>query len=266
MNELENAGRCRPSIKSFLDSWRYILTKVGFKFGIMAVIGVVFTSLGLCNAQETEQLVQSASLVQVISESYQPEIDGIVEEDEYPQKLELGRGRFIILWKNDHEFLYMALKAKTMGWLSIGFEATSRMKDADMIFGWVDDGQAILLDLYSTGSIGPHPPDEELGGRNDILEFEEIEENSYTTIEFKRKMNTGDKYDKVLLPGQRLNFIWAIATYDSFNSKHNILSGQARLTLEVEKVEFAQNWMDIELKDMAIDKRLRLATLGENQD
>jgi len=234
------------------------MAKICFNAGIMIIVGVVFTSLGLCTAQETEQFSQSAALAQVISGSYHPEIDGMVEEQEYPQKLELEEERFIVFWKNDHEFLYMALKAKTTGWVAIGFEPTTRMKDADMIFGWVKDGQATLLDLYSTGSTGPHPPDEELGGTNDILEFEGTEEGGYTTIEFKRKMDTGDKYDKVLIPGQTLNFIWAMATSDSFNRKHNILRKRATLILE-EEVKSARTWMDIELKDIATGEQFRVS-------
>jgi len=250
MNNLHNVKRGNSSKRSLFHSLYYIMAKICSKAGIVIVIGVVFTSLEFCTTQETERSSQSVALAQVSSGSYHPEIDGIVEEQEYPRKLELERGRFIISWKNDHEFLYMALKAKTTGWLAIGFEPTSRMKDADMIFGWVEDEKTTLLDLYSTGSTGPHPPDEELGGTNDIIEFKGSEKDGYTTIEFKRKMNTNDEYDKVLLPGQTLNFIWAMATSDSFNNKHNILNKRGQLVLQEEEVESAQAWMDIELKDI----------------
>jgi|GEM_PF-1659050 len=259
MDNLYNAKRDDCSIRSLLHSLYYAMAKICSKAAIVIIAGVVFTSLGLCTAQETEEFSQSAALAQVSSGSYHPEIDGIIEEQEYPQKLALEGGRFTISWKNDHEFLYMALKAETIGWLAIGFEPTSRMKDADMVFGWVEDGQATLLDLYSTGSTGPHPPDEELGGTNDIIDFEGSEEDGYTIIEFKRKMDTGDKYDQVLIPGQRLNFIWAMATSDSFNSKHNILNRQAKLTLEKEEVKSAQAWMDIELKDISTGEVFRVS-------
>ncbi len=259
MNNLHNVKRGNSSKRSLFHSLYYVMAKMCFNAGIMIIVGVVFTSLGLCTAQETEQSSQSAALAELRSGSSHPEIDGIVEEDEYRQKLELEEERFIVFWKNDHEFLYMALKAKTTGWVAIGFEPTTRMKDADMIFGWVKDGQATLLDLYSTGSTGPHPPDEELGGTNDILEFEGTEEGGYTTIEFKRKMDTGDKYDKVLIPGQTLNFIWAMATSDSLNRKHNILRKRATLILEEEEVKSARTWMDIELKDIATGEQFRVS-------
>ncbi len=259
MNDLQNAGRCGRPIKSLLDFWRYIPARVSFNVGIVAIVGVILTFFGLSFAQETGQSTKSTAQTELSSGSSHPEIDGIVEEQEYPQKLALEDDSFVVYWKNDHEFLYMALKAKTTGWLAIGFEPTSRMKDADMIFGWVEDGQATLLDLYSTGSTGPHPPDEELGGTNDILEFKGSEKEGYTTIEFKRKMNTGDQYDKVLVPGQTLNFIWAMSTSDSFNRKHNILNRKAKLTLQKEEVESAQAWMEIELKDVRTGEAFRVS-------
>lgn len=258
MNNLHNVKRGNSSIRSLLYSLYYAMAKICFKAGIIIIVGVVF-AFWFSAAQETEEFSQSAAPAQVSSGSSQPKIDGIVEEQEYPQNLSLEEDSFVVYWKNDHEFLYMALKAKTTGWIAIGFEPTSRMRDADMIFGWVEDGQATLLDLYSTGSTGPHPPDEELGGTNDIIEFEGSEKDGYTIIEFKRKMDTGDRYDKVLIPGQTLNFIWAMATSDSFNRKHNILNRQAKLTLGKEEVESAQAWMDIELKDVRTGEQFKVS-------
>lgn len=258
MNNLHNVKRGNSLKRSLFHSLHYVIAKACFKAGII-IVGAAFTYLGFCAVQETEEFSQSAALAQVSSGSYHPEINGIIEDQEYPQKLALEDDSFVVYWKNDHELLYMALKAKTTGWLAIGFEPTTRMKDADMIFGWVEDGQVTLLDLYSTGSTGPHPPDEELGGTNNILEFEGSEEDGYTTIEFKRKMDTGDKYDKVLVPGQTLNFIWATATSDSFDRKHNILNKRGQLVLQEEEAESAQAWMDIELKDVSTGEVFRVS-------
>lgn len=97
----------------------------------------------------------------------------------------------------------MAIKGHTTGWVAIWFEPSVAMKDADMIFGWVQDGQIVVMDTYSTGTYGPHPSDEEPGGTNDILAFAGKEENGYTVIEFKRNLDTGDQYDKAFKPGRR---------------------------------------------------------------
>nr|WP_297497368.1 DOMON domain-containing protein [Thermococcus sp.] len=158
--------------------------------------------------------------------------DGIIEKNEYPHELALAGGKFTVYWRNDDEYLYMALKGKTTGWVAIGFEPSTAMKDADMIIGWVKDGKATVVDAYSTGLYGPHLPDQKLGGSNDILEYAGKEENGYTLIEFKRKLNTGDKYDKAFKPGQEIKFIFAMADADDFTAKHNVAKGSGRIKLD----------------------------------
>ncbi len=158
--------------------------------------------------------------------------DGVIEKNEYPHELSLAGGKFTVYWRNDNEYLYMALKGKTTGWVAIGFEPSTAMKDADMVIGWVKDGKATVVDAYSTGLYGPHPPDQKLGGSNDILEYAGKEENGYTVIEFKRKLNTGDKYDKAFKPGQEIKFIFAMATSDDFTAKHNVAKGSGKIKLD----------------------------------
>ncbi len=93
------------------------------------------------------------------------------------------------------------------------------MKDADMVLGFVKDGQVTVIDEFSTGAYGPHRPDTELGGRNDITEYGGREEVGYTVIEFKRALNTGDRYDHQLFKGIN-KIIWAIGALDEFTLKH----------------------------------------------
>ena len=154
--------------------------------------------------------------------------DGKIEEGEYSNHVNLGKME--IYWRTDGEYLYMALKGATKGWVAIGFGPTQAMKDADMVIGWVKDGKATVVDAYSTGVYGPHPPDTKLGGTNDILAFGGSE-GEYTIIEFKRKLNTGDKYDKVLEPGKTINIIWAMADQDVFTQKHNVAKGKAEIKI-----------------------------------
>lgn len=163
-------------------------------------------------------------------EKWEP--DGMIEENEYDHRLELADGRLVVYWRNDDLHLYMALEGRTSGWLSIGFEPTTRMKDADMIFGWVEDGKATVLDLFSQGPTGPHPPDTELDGTDDILEYGGKEENGYTIIEFKRKLDTQDVYDKAFGRGQTISIIWSLADVDDFAAQHNIARGAGELTLD----------------------------------
>jgi hypothetical protein len=157
--------------------------------------------------------------------------DGVIEDGEYAAGVVFSGGKCAVHWKTDGEYLFMAVKGETTGWVSIGFEPSRAMKDADMILGWIAGGEATVLDLYSTGAYGPHPPDEELGGTDNILEHGGKEENGYTVIEFKRKMNTGDGYDTAFIRGKTIAIIWGIAESDQLSAKHTA-RGTGELTIE----------------------------------
>ncbi len=89
-----------------------------------------------------------------------------------------------------------------------------------MVFGYVEDGEAAVLDLYSTGDFGPHPPDIEQGGTDDIVEYGGTEADGYTTIEFKRALVTGDRFDHELSSGKN-QIIWAFGPSDDLSPKHS---------------------------------------------
>jgi hypothetical protein len=70
-----------------------------------------------------------------------------------------------------------------------------------------------------------------LGGRDDILESGGTGDGTHTVIEFKRRLDTGDRFDKVLAPGGRVSIIWAMADDKDPGIKHNIAYGEGILTL-----------------------------------
>jgi hypothetical protein len=203
--------------------------RLGFVTLLLSLL-VLFS--GCIQPQEGPQVSEKA-----VSEEWKP--DGIVGENEYshnmvlssPAKQGYSGGEMEISWKNDQDYLYMALKGKTNGWLSIGFEPSEWMKDADIIIGAVEDGRATVLDEYSTGNYGPHIEDTMLGGTNDIQSFGGSQEGGYTVIEFKRKLDTGDRFDKAFSPDQSISSIWGMADTLDFAVKHNVAFGEAVLVL-----------------------------------
>lgn len=171
---------------------------------------------------------------QKVTQTWKP--DGIISDGEYSRDMTMtGMGEsgrfFVVYWKNDAQYLYMAMKAKTLGWIAVGFEPTDWMKDADIVLGYANDGNVTVQDQYSTGNYGPHVPDTDLGGTNDILDYGGRNENGYTSIEFKRKMDTGDKYDKPFVPGQAVPMIWSLSDSNSTEVKH-VGDGKGVMNLE----------------------------------
>ena len=143
--------------------------------------------------------------------------DGVITPGEYQKNKSFGD--FELLWTADDQYIYMGMKAKTPGWVAVGFDPGLMMQDADIVEGFIKDGNLSIADQYSTGQFGPHPPDTQLGGTDDILASGGKLDNGYTTIEFKRKLVTGDKYDKPLHSGTN-KVIWAYGSDPQFYIKH----------------------------------------------
>jgi len=154
--------------------------------------------------------------------------DGVIAPGEYTGMK--AYGDYEIHWASDEQYIYIAMKAKTSGWVAVGFKPTTGMKDADMVFGFVKNGMVTVSDQFSTGIYGPHVPDTELGGTDDIHEFGGMEQDGFTTIEFKRALNTDDIYDHELTKGIT-KIIWAYSSSNSLTAAHSN-RGYGEITLE----------------------------------
>jgi len=143
--------------------------------------------------------------------------DGVITPGEYRSNKSFGD--YELWWTADDQYVYMGMKAKTPGWVAVGFDPESMMLHADIVQGYIQDGKLSIADMYSTGQFGPHPPDTQLGGTDDILASGGKSDSGYTTIEFKRKLDTGDKYDKPLHSGTN-KIIWAYGSDPQFTIKH----------------------------------------------
>lgn len=144
--------------------------------------------------------------------------DGTITPGEYANNVTYDD--YELYWDNDDEYVYIGMKAKTQGFVAVGIQPGTAMLDADIILGFVQNGTAQVFDMYSTGIFGPHPQDTELGGMDNILDPAGAEDGQYTVIEFKRALDTGDKYDNPLVKGTN-KIIWAYGPNKDPNLKHS---------------------------------------------
>ena len=158
-------------------------------------------------------------------EDWEP--DGVLGDNEYLGEVQYRD--YELRWATDGEYVYFGIRVKTDGWVALGLNPSSRMKDADMIVGAVDGGQVIISDEFSTGTIGPHRADTELGGTDDITKYGGSEQGGYTIIELSRRLDTGDSYDSPLAPGT-VTIIWAYGTSDDTGKQHSS-RGTGEITL-----------------------------------
>ena len=153
--------------------------------------------------------------------------DGLLFPGEYLGEMKYGD--YEIRWISDNQYIYIGMRAKTTGFVAVGIQPGRRMKDADIVLGYVEAGEATVNDLFSQGDFGPHPPDTELGGTNNIAQSGGGEEDGFTTIEFKRLLVTGDEYDIPLSPGVN-KIIWAYGR-DDLSSQTHVARGYGEITL-----------------------------------
>jgi hypothetical protein len=199
---------------------------------VCLILGLLLFSSGCVEHQESPAVVEKKA-----TEEWKA--DGAVEEGEYSHSMQLqsparqgySGGDMNISWRNDQEYLYLAMNGSTDGWLAIGFEPLEWMKDADMIIASVQNAKTVALDEYCTGNYGPHVEDTMLGGTDDIAEFAGSQKAGRTVIELRRKLDTGDKFDKQFSPGQAISVIWALSDRTDPSFKHNLAYGEAIMTL-----------------------------------
>jgi len=128
-------------------------------------------------------------------------------------------------WRTDDEYLYVNVSAPTTGWVAVGFDPVNQMADADIIIGYVDAGGDVFIrDDFGTGST-THASDESLGGTDNVMDHYGMDDGAMTMLHFKIPLDSGDMYDKVLVPGNSYNVILAYGSADNFTGFHTMATG-----------------------------------------
>ena len=165
-----------------------------------------------------------------------PEIDGVINLGEYNSTKSFSGGNYELYWEliSDTSISF-GITAKTTGWVAIGFDPTTQMLDADIVFAWVDgNGSVIIIDAISLVPTGSnHPADTDRSGTDDIIESDGSENATHTTVEFSRLLSTGDSNDNDIPINGELDIIWAYGSSDSFSEYHGGARGSSTITIGV---------------------------------
>jgi hypothetical protein len=145
-----------------------------------------------------------------------------------PQKtadgsMQISADGITVNWLVSGDSIAFEVTAPTTGWVSIGFNPSRVMKDADFIIGYVENGKAVVRDQFGNGTFS-HKSDTDMGGSDDILEFGGSESGGKTTLSFTIPIDSGDEYDTVLTPGQEHTVLIAYGPdgADNFTKKHSV--------------------------------------------
>lgn len=128
---------------------------------------------------------------------------------------------FSLSWTIVGDRLEVALAARTSGWVSVGFNPSNVMKDANILMlAIAPDGTVLAEDHFGTG-LFTHRPDLTLGGTEDVTVISGSEEGGWTRVRFSIPLASADAYDQALAKGKTVKLIVASASSDRFNAKHN---------------------------------------------
>ncbi|XP_064652353.1 DBH-like monooxygenase protein 1 homolog [Lineus longissimus] len=112
-------------------------------------------------------------------------------------------------WNHDADTITIELHAKTVGYVAVGFSPAGKMEGGDIIIGWVKEGKAILQDRYAVGNMKPT-----LDAEKNVELLTGKEEDGYTILKFKRKLDTCDPDHDRAIPSGTVKMIWAIGDTD----------------------------------------------------
>jgi hypothetical protein len=145
-------------------------------------------------------------------------VAGVSSAKDYSHKI-TNKG-MTFQWTVNGANLDVQISAPTTGWVGIGFNPSHDMKDANIIMGYVKDGQAKVSNEFGTTDTS-HEKHAKVGGKDSVSGVSGKEENGVTTIDFTIPLKTGDPKDKVITVNGETAVIMAYGPRDSMNVKHS---------------------------------------------
>lgn len=149
-----------------------------------------------------------------------PTLDGTLAEGEYAHHHRDEETGIDLYWTILGEDIYVGLRSPGHGWVALGLDPDGPlMRGADIVIGYVRDGEAVAEDHYADEQVG-HKHDSELGGTDDLRKFAGSEDEKGTTLEFVRPLKTDDPYDKEIRTGEMFIMLAYSPTDDNFVRYH----------------------------------------------
>ena len=137
---------------------------------------------------------------------------------DYDHKIQLKKMSFE--WRVNGSNLDIRLKAKTKGWVAIGFNTEGSMKNANLILGYVKRGKVKISDQFGVRQ-EEHIRDIMTSGEDNISNKTGNETFNQTTVSFTIPLKSGDKRDFAIDPARETIILLAFGkNRDNFQSKH----------------------------------------------
>ena len=125
-------------------------------------------------------------------------------------------------WSTEGDILELSISAPTTGWVAVGFDPSTAMKDGDIIIGYIETGEIFLRDDFGDGYTS-HSSDQDLGGTDDVNIISGEEAAGITHISFSIPLGSDDEFDKFLQSGETFKVMLAYGPddADNYNGYHS---------------------------------------------
>jgi hypothetical protein len=142
---------------------------------------------------------------------------------------EIVKNKMKVSWHYEGDRIFFEMSAPTDGWVTIGFNTTSGIKDAYLLMGNVVKGELQVVEHY-TLSPGNYKTINSLGEASQVKDIKGEENSNRTTLNFSLPIKAKSKYQKELSEGTEYTLIMAYSQEDDFEH-HSIMRTSANVEL-----------------------------------
>ncbi|GAB6027491.1 DBH-like monooxygenase protein 1, variant 2 [Chamberlinius hualienensis] len=121
-----------------------------------------------------------------------------------------------VWWKSDSNEVTFRVEALTKGYVGVGLIKHNKQnkKIADLMVGWVKDGEAVIQDRYETSQHEYH-----LDRQQNVELVAGFENETHTTLIFKRKHDTCDRDDDIAITNDTTRIFYILHVNDPVDPK-----------------------------------------------
>src|SRR5680860_113687 len=113
-----------------------------------------------------------------------------------------------VSWYFDGNEIHFEMYAPTKGWVAIGLNEYSGIKNAYLLMGHIVKGEADVVEHF-TQSPGNYVPIQDLGGVVRVRNVSGKEKNGKTSLKFSLPIGKATEYQKELVEGKKYHMILA---------------------------------------------------------
>lgn len=151
-----------------------------------------------------------------------PAVDGKVAAGEYAKSFKHEKSGLTLSWSIVGDTIYIALQEENDGWIGLGLlaEKDDKKKGADQYLFTMDGGKLVAMDMTQIKRTGRPALDTDEGGKESILQVAGGATGKAWTVEFSRKLKTGDSTDMDIATGKKFVLMIAEGPEMSFKEEH----------------------------------------------